>query len=492
MKVLFFRSLLMVLVFTSAKSIAQESNDLLKKRVDNYLNENISNGLSGAVLIVRNGEILLSKGYGFANREDNIKNTPKTVFDIGSNTKQFTAAAILKLVEQEKISLTDNLETFFKNVPEDKKKITIHQLLSHSAGIKTYSGSDFDVISLDDFLKYVFTSELLFSPGTKYNYSNVGYSVLAIIIEQVSGQEYEDFISQYLFKPAGMQQTGYLLPKWKDKLVAQGHKYTIENIGTMIDRYKEQNGPTWHLKGNGGIHSTSEDLYKWYLALKNNIVLPEHLKEKLFTPHISQGREGNSSYGYGWVVTETSRQTKVVLHNGANPFFFSEMIWFTEDDVFIVYSTNSRSDESEGVARVVQRMVFDQNYQPEPMVKSQYSYILEFVESNNLNNISKLTTSFKGKYGFELGDKSVLNRVGYFLIHQDEKNEWAIPLLKLNIDLFPGDGNLWDTLGEAYIATDQKLRAIDSFEKALELQPESNCYWCDNATDKLKKLKTTE
>jgi len=426
MKTLFFRSLLIIVALTTVNVIAQTNDNHLKERIDSYLSNNVSNGLSGSILIAKEGKILLSKGYGFADRENKIKNTSKTIFDIASNTKQFTATAILKLVEQERISLADNLEMFFKNAPENKKNITIHQLLTHSSGLKSDIGrDDFEKTAFEDFLNGVFASKLLSAPGTKYNYSNIGYSLLTIILEKVSGQEYED-------------------------------------------------------------------LYKWYKALKTNLILPESLQKKLFTKHIKRN-ESEDFYGYGWETIETSRKTKVVYHLGLSQFFHSVIMWFTDEDVFVVYSTNSMDEQVEdNVPFILQRMVFDQNYKPKHIIKSQYSYVLEFVKANTLSTISELTASFKKKYGFELNDKRILNSLGYFLINQKEKNEWAIPLLKLNIDLFPGDGNLWDTLGEAYLITGQKPQAIDSFEKALELKPESNCYWCDNATDKLKKLKIKE
>ena len=187
-------------------------------------------------------------------------------------------------------------------------------------------GNDFEFITKKDFLNEVFSYEPLSAPGTAYNYSNVGYSILAIIIEQVSGQQYEDFVNQYLFEPAGMTQTGYLLPEWDSGEIAKGYRNSFQDIGTMIDLYKEH-GISWHLKGNGGINSTTEDMYKWYRAMKENIIIPESLKEQQFKPHIVSSIEWNSSYGWG--VTETSRKTKVISHSGANPAYYSDILWFS-------------------------------------------------------------------------------------------------------------------------------------------------------------------
>jgi len=137
-----------------------------------------------------------------ANKEDVVPYTTTTVSSIGSVTKQFTATAILKLVELNKLELTDSLDKFFKNLPEDKREITVHHLLTHTAGfIDVIGDGDFDDIPRDKFFKTVFSTELLHKPGTKYAYSNVGYSILARIIEISSGQDYEKFLNLFLFKP---------------------------------------------------------------------------------------------------------------------------------------------------------------------------------------------------------------------------------------------------------------------------------------------------
>ena len=187
-------------------------------KIDSYLSAGVKNGFSGAVLIAVDGKTVLNKGYGLANKNQEIPNSPETVFDIGSVTKQFTAAAILKLTQQNKLSVSDPLSRFFPKLPDDKKKITLHHLLTHSAGlVDTIGDGDFDHIPRDQFFKHLFKTKLLFEPGKKHRYSNAGYSILGRVIELASGQDYETFLYEQLFKPAGMQQTGYLRPQWEDQ-----------------------------------------------------------------------------------------------------------------------------------------------------------------------------------------------------------------------------------------------------------------------------------
>jgi len=462
------------------------SNAQIKTALDSYFNINIPNGFAGAVLVAKKGEILLSKGYGYANVSDKTPNTSNTVFDIGSNTKQITATAILKLVELQKLKLTDPLKAFFKDIPNDKANITIHQLLSHTSGLQTYSGSDFDMIAKADFLNQVFAYKLLSTPGSSYHYSNVGFSVLAIILEQVSGQDYEAFLNQYLFQPAGMKETGYLLPVWNTDLIAHGYRRGYQDIGNTITRYKDI-GLSWHLKGNGGLNSTLNDLYKWYEALKNNTLISETSKQQLFEPYILESKTYNSYYGYGWSISETPRKTKVVSHSGANPAFYSDILYFVDEDVFVMYCANKRVPELEYLAWEFQKLIFDLNDTPKPVAKNKYAYIHNFIKSNTPENLSKLQDNFKQEFGTEIKDVNLLNRVGYYSLGTDLEH-WVIPLLKLNVDLFPADGNLWDTLGEAHYELSQPKKAIEAFKKALSLKPETECGWCENSQKKLNML----
>ncbi|MDG2449132.1 MAG: serine hydrolase, partial [Saprospiraceae bacterium] len=219
-----------VLLETLALSAQKKlnSNDTFIK-IDNYLNEGTKNGFSGVIAVTIKGKTIINKGYGLANKKTQTANGPNTIFDIGSNTKQFTSTAILKLAEQTKVNLNDSLSKFFKNLPLDKQSITIHQLLTHTAGLEESIGNDYSSfgklseISEKDFFENFFESKLLSKPGEEYSYSNVGYSILGRIIELASEQPYESFINEYLFKPAGMKQTGYLLPKWNIKQLSRGY-----------------------------------------------------------------------------------------------------------------------------------------------------------------------------------------------------------------------------------------------------------------------------
>ncbi|HXB55672.1 MAG TPA: serine hydrolase domain-containing protein [Vicinamibacteria bacterium] len=295
-------------------------------------------GFSGALLVAKDGRILLSKAYGYADRARGIRNTVDTVFPVGSITKQFTAAGILALEQRGALSTGDPITKYFRDVPPDKVGITIHHLLTHSSGLVGSLGGDKEPIGWDDFFKLVMKSKLLWPPGTKYEYSNVGFSVLAGIIEHVSGQPWERFLRENLFLPAGMQQTGCVLPKFAPDMVPHGYQ-DDDDVGTFIADYGPE-GPYWHLRGNGGINSTIGDMYRWHQALLGDTVLSAESRRKAFTPYVREGDDADSFYGYGWALFKSPRGTNIVTHNGGNGIFTAEMIRFVDEGVVVYGAAN--------------------------------------------------------------------------------------------------------------------------------------------------------
>ncbi|RTE55483.1 class A beta-lactamase-related serine hydrolase [Arenibacter aquaticus] len=295
--------------------------------LDEYLNRAESLGFSGAVMLYKDGETLLNKGYGYADRGNKKKNTAYSVFSTGSLTKQFTAAAIMKLEMMGKLKTTDKLSVHFAQVPQDKVDINLHHLLTHTSGLKGAIGGDFNWISKEDYLKQALNSDLKFNPGENFNYSNVGYSLLAIIIEKLSGVDYEEFLNTHLFTPAGMDKTGYSLPKWdKSNFV---HIYNGNKNNGSTERFTK---PTWHLKGNGGILSTTSDMVKWIKALKTEEILSNKAKEKMWTPY-------KNDYGYGWDVLDDGALRQ---HDGGSTIGLSaELRWFVQDNIITMLFTNA-------------------------------------------------------------------------------------------------------------------------------------------------------
>ena len=210
--------------------------------------------------------MLLRKGYGMADRENGVAYDAETVFDVGSITKQFTAAAILKLEMQGKLHVEDAIGKYLASVPEDKRGITLHHLLTHTAGLESDFAGDYDPVSRDEYVKRILASKLRSKPGEVYFYANSGYSLLGAIVEIASGMPYEKYLRENLFLPAGMKDTGYKLPNWPPTRVAVGY-HDGKRWGRLTEKPWAGDGPYWALRANGGIHSTLDDLLRWHAAL---------------------------------------------------------------------------------------------------------------------------------------------------------------------------------------------------------------------------------
>ncbi|WP_033958905.1 serine hydrolase domain-containing protein [Psychroserpens jangbogonensis] len=438
-------------------------------KIDNYLSHGTSNGFSGAILAIKEGELIINKGYGLANKDNKTLNNPNTIFDIGSNTKQFTSTAIIKLAELGQLKLTDSLSKFFINVPIDKQGITIHQLLTHSAGFSESIGRDFTEITQKDFFEKLFASKLLSVPGEEYSYSNTGYSILARIIELASGQPYEAFLNEYLFTPAGMLQTGYLLPKWDTQQMSHGYNRNIIETESTIKRYQETGDINWHLKGNGGINSTQNDMLLWHKALKTNLILTAESFKNLTTPYIPMNSKKTHSYAYGWVVNHSISNALRISHNGSNGTFSHSLIWYPEKDLFIVYSTNANSEKVESIAYVVAKIILEENYSPKPITDNVYSFTMNYIKHHSTDKSNELITLLQENYADNFTNASLLNTIGNLQLRSNENLDWALELFKINVQRYPDDGNLFDSLGDGYKANNLKDDAIKSYKKAIEL-----------------------
>jgi CubicO group peptidase (beta-lactamase class C family) len=270
-------------------------------KMDEALTRMVPFGMSGSVLVADRGRVILNKGYG-----DGLR--PDTIYDMGSITKSFTAAAILLLENEGKLRTADTLSKFFPDVPAEKANITLDQILSHSAGFIDLTGSDYDPVPREKFLADFFAAPLIAKPGTEYHYSNGGYSLLSAIIENVSGMPYERFMEERLFRPAGMRDTTYRVPKRDWPRVARTLTPPVDH-GTPVERLERAGGVHWILLGNGGMLSTTEDLYRWEKVLRGSPILP-----KLMTPIFK--RSETMSLAAAWTIENVAGER--VMHHGSD------------------------------------------------------------------------------------------------------------------------------------------------------------------------------
>lgn len=469
-------------------SIAQEPVADYPQRIDAHLDASVERGFSGALLIAVDGNVEFAKGYGLANRESGTAISPETIFNIGSVTKQFTAAAIMKLVQDGKLSTDDRLSRFFPDVPDDKSDVTVHHLLTHTSGISSQAeGFRYDPATKEEFIESVFSQPLNRAPGGRYEYANAGYILLAAIIESVSGLDYEVYLRSVFFEPLGMRDTGYLLPRWDDAVLAHSYYYDLAqedwaDWGTTLERFA--NGRvSWNGIGKGDLHTTLVDLNLWLESLEERTILDESSVARLETAYVPEQPAAVSYYGYGWAIFRSPWDTKIVTHDGSNGLYFADVVRYIDERVDIVLLTNLSRDMG-GFAMGLSRMIFDADAEPPPFTRSPYEVLVGYIDDGARPDAEALLDHYETVQGTGIGDRSILNRTGLSYLEKGN-HPWAIVLLELNTRLFPGDGNLWDSLGEAHFLSGDVEAAARSFEESLRLAPADGCYWCDHARSRL-------
>ena len=321
----------------AGKSIVKESQ--IAVNIDQYLSAIEAIGFSGAIIVSKSDSVVLRKGYGLADRENQRPYTPNSIQSHGSLTKQMTAAAILLLEYRGKLSVEDSISTYFNNLPEDKQHITIHQMLTHTSGLPGGVGSDEEPIQSQAYIDRVMQEPLQFDPGTNYAYSNVGYALLGIIVEHVSGQGYEQFLRDELLLPAGITETGYVLPNWDQDRLAVGYR-NGERWGLVYNHGWLEDGPGWHLRANGGLHTTVDDMYLWFKnTLQGQGALSEETVTRWTKGYITESNR-ESKYGYGWVIYDTE-WGPMIAHSGSNRIFSADFVWLPEKDLFFYIQGNT-------------------------------------------------------------------------------------------------------------------------------------------------------
>jgi CubicO group peptidase (beta-lactamase class C family) len=478
---------IIITLFSNTLSLAQqEKSSEITKRIETYLNEFEKLGFAGTILIEIEGHKVLSKGYGFRNLELKEKNTPNTIFDIGSVTKQFTAAAILKLEMQGKLSISDTITKYFQNIPVDKSTITIHDLLRHQSGLLSNVGEDYDPITETAFLDSLMISPLQFKNGSDFSYSNIGYSLLALIIEKVSGQTYEQYLYENLWKPSGMEVTGYSRPNFDTVLIAMGYGKNNTIWGKPTHKKWNGNVPYLHLLGNGGILSTTEDLFKWHESLMTENILSKEAKYKLYHPLIRANENNNAIYAYGWDVSRTNRNTFRVWHNGTNNIFYADVMRFIDEKTTLILMSNKTFRGTDQLNFEIAKIIFEKNYQPtipKPDNEVNQRFSQEIIEIIVNKGLEEAKLYYKTRPSNTDVLEYLLNRKGYELLSQN-KNDEAIGVFTMNCIANPNSFNAFDSLGEAYMNKGDKISAIKNYEKSLQLDPTNG-----NAVEMIKKMK---
>jgi len=380
-----FKILLLLLLMATSSVSVFATDPSFQSKVDSFLKPAMDQDLiSGSVLIARRGEILVSKGYGMANREYDIPNTPESKFRLGSISKQFTAAAIMLLEERNLLSMSDPVSRFYPDYPGGDK-ITIHHLLTHTSGIPNFTGGDAGPEmyvyphTIDEVINTFKDKPLQFQPGEKWAYTNSGYVLLAGIVEKAANTPFIDFLQSNIFDPLAMKNTGQDSYTAIIKNRAEGHVSFSFDV-TRVD-YRDL--PT--MAGAGSLYSTVSDLYLWDQALYSDRLLSRASRDKMFTAQ-------KDAYGYGWFVEDRNGH-RALSHRGEISGFIGSIDRYPDDSITVIALFNYESTLARAAIRGLNDLALGR--EPKPLLVAEPPTI-----------DSTLLASYAGVYQF--GEKDSL------------------------------------------------------------------------------------
>lgn len=348
------KKLLLSIGFLSLGGVlfAQTKEEKLQQLMEAYSS---TGKLNGAVLITQNGQTLLNQGFGLRNVANNQPNDPTTIFQVGSVTKQFTAAVILKLQEQEELNILDKISLYFPNYPNGDK-IRIEHLLNHTSGIFNYTDDRLFMQTLvmkptshENMMAVFKDKPLKFVPGSAFEYSNSNYVLLGYIIEKITGKPYAQVVEQMILKPLKMTSTGFDFKKLQKANKAKGYEvYAKDNSKESVEF-----DPTVSYAA-GAMYTTTADLNKWLNALAAGKVITKKSYTKAITPY-------KSNYGYGNYINKWSGKT-VVAHGGLTFGYTSYLGRVIEDGINIIILNNIVNYDINDMAKDVLAILYDKPY----------------------------------------------------------------------------------------------------------------------------------
>ncbi len=474
--------ILVLSLYSCVQQSESETEKFLKtidEKVPQLLNDFSVPG--AAIAVIEDGKIILQKGYGFANVEEQIKVTINTGFNVGSISKVITAWGIMTLVNEGKIDLDEPAEKYLTRwkFPDSKfnsSEVTIRRLLSHSAGISLHSvsaGPPYDNLpTLEEWLNGKNNGlgkvEIIIEPGIKPQYSGGGFAVCQLIIEEVSGQKFEDYIQNNVLDPLGMKGSSF---KIDDKI--------LNMSASPYDSYRETTDfELFTIQAGAGLHTTLEDFTRFVLAsmyqhenfMSNNPVLSKETMQEMMQPVSKQ--MGSWAYGLGYQTFQNDTSKKFRGHGGSNHGWQANF-WLDPDsqDGFIVL-TNS------GAGSNICNPIFCEwvNWktgktpwspcEPQPSIATKLKHK---IDENGIEEISKSYKTLKSKYGDEIDfSESQLNNLGYYYLAEKDFVK-AESVFKLNTEIFPNSYNVYDSYGEVLLAKGNKEESIANYIKSLKI-----------------------
>lgn len=377
-----------IVLFASLQLFAQNVDAKIDALLTAYANQNKFNGV---VLVAQKGNIIYQKGFGVKDAEKRLPVDVNTVFQIGSVTKQFTAAVIMQLQEEGKLSVEDKLSKYFPELP-NAEKITIEHLLTHTSGLYNYTNdtafkkadvsrpySQKDMLAL--FSKY----RPDFEPGAKWNYSNTGYSLLGYIIEKVTGKAYEQVVRERILQPLQMNHSGFDFTHLASADKAKGYfmlTSTKTTAAPIVDSTIAYSA--------GAMYSTVSDLYKWDRAIYSGKILKPQSWQKIFTPY-------KNKYGYGWGI-DSLYGRQITAHSGGIHGFAARILRFPKEELVVIMMDNSSGTNLGKISMALSAIVFNQPYEipgAKTEIKLDESVLKQYVGEYQLAPTFSITVRLK-------------------------------------------------------------------------------------------------
>ena len=420
---------------------------------------------NGATLVAFGDRVVVRQGLGLASMEHGVAVGSETRFRIASLTKQFTAAAILKLVEQGQVDLQAPVATYLPALrPDLGRTITVHHLLSHSSGlvrdIDALSGKGIAVpYSMPEMLELVNGTQLQFAPGERAAYSNVGYVLLAMIIEHVTGKSYGDAMDEMIFRPLGMRNTGHEQSRLIIEHRAWGYERLVDGFVTAANEDKS------YVTGAGSLYSTLDDLYIWAQALLSDRVVSRQSRDAMFTAQAG-------AFGYGWSVStyrtpDDEQRHPRVSHLGASPGFSTSLALYLDHDLIVITLANVTPAPNALWDRLGNAALGFETLLPvQEIDESIYRAVL--FEGAEAGLRAARARQAESPLREPTGRDLTLAGYGFLRAARPDR---ALEIFRYYALRYPEEANAFDSLGEALVALGRKEEALEAYRRALVLDP---------------------
>jgi CubicO group peptidase (beta-lactamase class C family) len=450
-----------------------------------------------AIGVVEDGRVVYERGFGVLSVKNKEPVTPRSLFHMASITKPFVATAVMKLVENGRMSLDASITTYlpyFKMADARAEQITIHQLLTHTSGMPdvgdyAWDRPEYDDGALERYVRSLADLKLVFAPGERFQYSNIGYEVLGDAASKAAGTTFEDYVHTSILQPLGMSDSTLLVKEANPGAMTWGHELDGQGlpVASRVYPYNRAHTPS------SNLHSNVRDMARWAIAnldgglVNEKRILDRATLERMWSParEIStpDPNTRRQAIGLSWFLGQ-HRGRRIVSHGGGDTGYLTDLVLVPEGRKAVVWMANVDFIGSAPVTRAVLDVALGLKPEPIASKRSAGRLLIATYRERGLGAALDQYASLQsaGAELYELGEDE-LNTFGYFLIGEKRVDE-ALRVLQLNAEAFPTSANAQDSLGEAYEIAGNAAAARVAYERALKLDPDFR-----HAADALAKLR---